>query len=271
MRARSGRPRATRASGGRLDPELANRLFRSAHSLKGIAGMFGFEGVSDLAHHMEDILDGLRMGRLPPGSPALALLDEGVDARGGAARERGTATAPPARSRRSHALIERIIAALASDADARCGRRPRRHRRHRCCARSPSTRSTGCARACARGRAIHLVEASFEILSFEEGLSELTRSVRELGEVLSTLPAPGDSPDSQIRFSLLVATRLRRRASSAAHRHPERHGARAAREPAAPARRRASAHRRASTPAESPSDASLGESARADGGSRSNR
>jgi two-component system chemotaxis sensor kinase CheA len=50
------------------------------------------------------------------------------------------------------------------------------------------------------------VEASFEILSFEEGLSELTAVVREAGEVISTLPAPGDSPDSQIRFSLLVAT-----------------------------------------------------------------
>ncbi len=49
-------------AGGRLDPELANRLFRSAHSLKGIAGMFGFEGVSDLAHHLEDILDGLAHG-----------------------------------------------------------------------------------------------------------------------------------------------------------------------------------------------------------------
>src|SRR4030095_16707644 len=56
-----------------------------------------------------------------------------------------------------------------------------------------------------RGRAIHRVEASFDILAFEEGLSELTSAVREVGEVISTLPAPGDSPDSQIRFSLLVA------------------------------------------------------------------
>ena len=65
-------------SRGTLDPDLANRLFRSAHSLKGIAGMFGFDGMSELAHHLEDVLDGLRMGRLAPDAPALDLLDPAV-------------------------------------------------------------------------------------------------------------------------------------------------------------------------------------------------
>ena len=36
---RRARPRARS-----VDPELVNRLFRSAHSLKGLAGMFGFDG-----------------------------------------------------------------------------------------------------------------------------------------------------------------------------------------------------------------------------------
>jgi len=191
-------------AGGRLDPELANRLFRSAHSLKGIAGMFGFEGVGDLAHHMEDILDGLRMGRLSPGAPALALLDEGVELVAGLLESEGGDLAASAVSQ-VHALIERIVASLAAEPapasdgeldgiDAAVLRALTEYEEHRL---RESLRS---------GRAIHLVEASFEILCFEEGLSELTRSVREVGEVLSTLPAPGDSPDSQIRFSLLVAT-----------------------------------------------------------------
>ncbi|MCX5740037.1 MAG: Hpt domain-containing protein, partial [Proteobacteria bacterium] len=190
-------------AGGRLDPELANRLFRSAHSLKGIAGIFGFEGVSDLAHHMEDILDGLRMGRLPPGAPALALLDEGVALVAGLLESEAGEFAASAVSQ-LHSLVERIVASLAappaptSDGDldgidVTVLRALTEYEEHRL---RESLRS---------GRAIHLVEASFEILCFEEGLSELTRSVREVGEVLSTLPAPGDSPDSQIRFSLLVA------------------------------------------------------------------
>ncbi len=53
-----------------------------------------------------------------------------------------------------------------------------------------------------------LVDSTFEIMSFEEGLSRLSEAVRAMGEVLSTLPAPGDTPESQIRFSLLVASDL---------------------------------------------------------------
>src|SRR5690606_32502371 len=63
---------------GELDPELANRLFRSAHTLKGVTGMFGYEALAHLAHRLEDILDGLRMGRLGADAPALDLLDEAV-------------------------------------------------------------------------------------------------------------------------------------------------------------------------------------------------
>jgi two-component system chemotaxis sensor kinase CheA len=51
-----------------------------------------------------------------------------------------------------------------------------------------------------------VVEVDFEILAFEEGLAEVTNAIREVGEVLSTLPSPGETPESQIRFSLLTAT-----------------------------------------------------------------
>ena len=73
-----------------------------------------------------------------------------------------------------------------------------------------------------RGRRVHVVEASFDILSFEEGLAELSAAVREVGEVLSTLPSPGDSPESQIRFSLLVASELEPTSSPGASTSPAR-------------------------------------------------
>ena len=59
-----------------------------------------------------------------------------------------------------------------------------------------------------RGRHVALVDSTFEIIAFEEGLSELSAAIREVGEVVSTLPSPGDAPESQIRFSLLVASDL---------------------------------------------------------------
>ena len=64
--------------GGEPDPEQVNRLFRSAHSLKALAGMFHFDPIQDLAHRLEDILDGLRLGRVSLGGRALELIEESI-------------------------------------------------------------------------------------------------------------------------------------------------------------------------------------------------
>ena len=57
--------RQQRAS-GRVQPDLLNRVFRNAHSLKGISGMAGASSVQRVAHRFEDLLDDLRMGRIRP-------------------------------------------------------------------------------------------------------------------------------------------------------------------------------------------------------------
>src|SRR5512135_1279833 len=49
--------------GGEVDPDRVNAVFRAAHSLKGLAAMFGVERMAVLAHALEDRLDALRMGR----------------------------------------------------------------------------------------------------------------------------------------------------------------------------------------------------------------
>ncbi len=65
-------------AGGEIDPVLINGLFRSAHSLKGLSGMFGIDGITELAHHLEDVLDSLRLGRLSANSPQSELIGEVV-------------------------------------------------------------------------------------------------------------------------------------------------------------------------------------------------
>ena len=194
-----------RAAGAEVDPDLVNRLFRSAHSLKGLAGLFGFEAVRDLAHHLEDILDGLRLGRMPLDSPAVGLIDRAVGLFANLLESVGDAKALAAASEPVAGLVAEIEAAKGSsapksvefkqlDIDPSLLRALTEYEEHRL---RESLR---------RGRHVMLVEATFEIISFEEGLSELSTAVREVGEVLSTLPAPGETSEAQIRFSLLVAS-----------------------------------------------------------------
>jgi two-component system, chemotaxis family, sensor kinase CheA len=45
------------------DLDLLNKIFRSAHSIKGTSGMFGFVTVAQFTHKMETLLDQLRTGQ----------------------------------------------------------------------------------------------------------------------------------------------------------------------------------------------------------------
>jgi two-component system chemotaxis sensor kinase CheA len=194
-----------RANGSEFDPDRVNALFRSAHSLKALAGMFGFAPIHDLAHRLEDILDGIRLGRVPIEGSALDLIDEAVrlfaTQLGLVGDEEAMADSRDAIEALSASIQQAIEGAVAPagefeslDLDASLLRALTEYEEHRL---RESIR---------RGREILLVDSTFEIISFEEGLQEISAVIRESGEVLSTLPAPGEAPESQIRFSLLAAT-----------------------------------------------------------------
>ncbi len=195
-----------RAAGGEVDPDLINRLFRSAHSLKALAGMFGLESIQDLAHHLEEILDGLRLGRVSMDSPFVGLIDEAIRTFANLLESVGDEEALAAFNEPVEDLANRIKASakeVAADSelqsleiDDALLRTLTEYEEHRL------------RENIHRGRHIMLIGSTFEIMSFDEGLSEFSDSVREVGEVLSTLPAPGETPESQIRFSLLVASDL---------------------------------------------------------------
>jgi two-component system chemotaxis sensor kinase CheA len=46
------------------DLAIINEIFRSAHTLKGMSSTMGFEDMADLTHHMENVLEDLKEGRL---------------------------------------------------------------------------------------------------------------------------------------------------------------------------------------------------------------
>ncbi|MBI4401868.1 MAG: Hpt domain-containing protein [Nitrospirae bacterium] len=46
------------------DAETIQHLFRTAHTLKGAAYTVGFQAIGDLTHHVEDLMDAIREGRI---------------------------------------------------------------------------------------------------------------------------------------------------------------------------------------------------------------
>src|SRR5947209_12368726 len=65
---------------GRQRRELAGRIFRRVHTLKGSAGSLGLKSVSAIAHEMESVLDGVRLGRIDFGEALIDLLASAADA-----------------------------------------------------------------------------------------------------------------------------------------------------------------------------------------------
>jgi two-component system chemotaxis sensor kinase CheA len=194
-----------RSAGRAVDPELVNCLFRSAHSLKGLAGMFGLDPVHDLAHRLEDVLDGLRLGRIALEAPALGAIEAASALFAELLGDVGDPEALRGHGAAVATLLERIAAVQAAPG-----------------AQAPAPATPGVDPALlralteyeehrlrenlARGRALAVVEAGFELASFEEGLAELSDALREVGELIATLPAPGESSGTGIQFSLLVAS-----------------------------------------------------------------
>jgi len=67
------------AQGKNVRPEVVNKIFREVHSLKVLAGMLGFVEIAELSHNLEDMLDKLRMGKIPIQKDLIDLLYDSVD------------------------------------------------------------------------------------------------------------------------------------------------------------------------------------------------
>src|SRR5882762_158717 len=64
---------------GVADHEGINTIFRGAHSIKGGAGMLGFDDVTSFTHTLETLLDELRSGRMQVSVSTLDSLLKSVD------------------------------------------------------------------------------------------------------------------------------------------------------------------------------------------------
>ncbi|MFW6113334.1 MAG: chemotaxis protein CheW [Actinomycetota bacterium] len=56
------------------NPDVLTDIFRSAHTLKGMSATMGFDQLTELAHEMENVLDGLRSGDIEASTEIMDLL-----------------------------------------------------------------------------------------------------------------------------------------------------------------------------------------------------
>lgn len=189
------------AEGDDPNPARVNALFRSVHSLKGVAAMVGLTGISDAAHDLEALLDGLRMGRVEPvasvrdavrhGLEALASLVERV-----AAGEESPALAEPLRERLDVARNGALAAAPPPEPmlPGERGAQLSDYERHRV------------VEAARRGRELVVVDLHLDFDSFDAGLRSAMAESSAAGELIGTFPGSSADP-SRMAFRLLVALR----------------------------------------------------------------
>ncbi|SHE93947.1 two-component system, chemotaxis family, sensor kinase CheA [Caldanaerobius fijiensis DSM 17918] len=61
-------------------PDIINEIFRSAHTLKGMAASMGFNRLADLTHGMEDLLQAIKNGHISADSHVIDMLFNCLDA-----------------------------------------------------------------------------------------------------------------------------------------------------------------------------------------------
>ncbi len=189
---------------GEVDPDRVNNLFRSAHSLKGISGMFGLDAVSRLAHALESVLDAMRLGRVALDAAALDVLFSCVERFGiliAAASEGVEADAAGLAS-----IIDRLERLARGEGTAGAGADPlsfvelgedvlsvlTEYEEHRL---KENIR---------RGRQLYVLRTTFDLANFDLGLAELDASVKRIGEVITKLPSSKAAEPGNISFDIIV-------------------------------------------------------------------
>jgi len=194
------------ADTGDCNPDLVNSIFRGAHSLKGLAGMFGFTDIADLAHNLENLLDSLRLGKAALNQTTVSVLFDSMELLGTMVRGAGTGVSdtqgieravsrinsclsmPPTAETVSPlvglGISEKILGALTE------------YEEHRLLENVK------------KGRGVYSIHASFSLMTFDQDLGELTDTLKQGGEVISTLPSAGGGLDAGIDFEILFGSEL---------------------------------------------------------------
>ena len=185
------------------NPDSVNALFRSIHTLKGLSGLFGHQGISDLSHALESLLDGIRLGKVDISDEVVRFLFNNIDILKLLVEEltkdkdkeqdvsghlknievfrnslAGKTTGPELKG-----LIDESMLMVLTE-----------YEEHRLKTNIHE------------GKGIYLAKAVFSLSDFDEALEELTKTIKSKGELISTLPTSSNVPPDSIGFNLMFGS-----------------------------------------------------------------
>lgn len=186
-------------------PEVINAVFRGIHSLKGLSGMLGYAKISQLTHDLENLLDELRMGKISLSHQLIDFLYDCLDALNVLTIEltdpsmtddfqimpllrRIEEFLEERKGEDSHTIFDEIeldpniIKVLTEYEEYRLSDNIRR-----------------------RVNLFSLI-ASFNFETFDEELTRLNGGLREIGEIITTLPSIEPISETEIQFNLILGT-----------------------------------------------------------------
>jgi two-component system chemotaxis sensor kinase CheA len=185
-----------------VNPDTINALFRSMHTIKGVSGLFGLQGITNISHSLEALMDDVRLGKIEVGASVVNFLfknldilkeivdklsqtDEETDTSGfikdiEAFRESLKGKSGPASA---EGVMDESIMKVLSE-----------YEEHRLKANIKE------------GKTVYLAKAVFPLEVFDTSLAELTKVIKTKGELISTLPTSANVPDGSIGFNLMFGS-----------------------------------------------------------------
>ena len=185
-----------------LNPDTINALFRSMHTLKGVSGLFGLQGITNLSHSLETLMDDVRLGKIEVDERVVNFLFKNVDILKSIV-DKLSQTDEEADSSGFVRDIEVFRDSLKGGAGLSAGgavideaimKVLSEYEEHRLKANVKG------------GKGIYLAKAVFPLETFDTSLAELTGLIKAKGELISTLPTSTNIPDGSIGFNLMFGS-----------------------------------------------------------------
>lgn len=189
---------------GQVDPDLINEVFRAVHTLKGIAGMFGYHQIGAVAHALEDLLDDLRLGRVELDQGVLDVLFDGVE---NFQRLLSDANSPDAESdfdlSKYAQEIDKVTASQQSQSNSleAHGIDPNvlsvltEYEEHRLRTNVE------------QGVPLYRLQVSLSLASIDSALEELKLQAKPVAEIITYLPSMGESDGDSIELDVILASK----------------------------------------------------------------